>query len=166
MIAVLGSIIGFLRYNINPSKLFMGDSGSQFIGLFVAFFTIKYLWNLGSITENHSWVSFIITLTALTPAAADTLSVVINRLRKGKSPMVGGKDHTTHFLVYAGKSDKEVWYIFLIIGFLSFVLSAIIVFMVLKGFINWIILFNLFFIIVFYFLHRNTLKHKIPTKSN
>lgn len=166
IISVLGAIVGFLRYNINPSKLFMGDSGSQFIGLFVSFFTIKYLWNLGSITENHSWISFIVTLTALTPAAADTLSVVINRLKKGKSPMVGGKDHTTHHLVYAGKTDKEVWYIFSIIGFLSFIFSVFIVYLVMAEKINWILLFILFFVFVFYYLFRNTLKNQMPTKTD
>ncbi len=156
IVAMLGAIIGFLRYNINPSKMFMGDAGSQFIGFFVAFFTIKYLWNLGSITQNHSWVSLIITLTALTPAAADTLTVVINRIKAGKSPMVGGKDHTTHHLVYAGLSDRQVWYVFLLIGFLSFVLSILIIYLVRHNFIKIIPLFLIFFILVFGVLYRNT----------
>lgn len=162
IVSVLGALIGFLKFNVNPSKLFMGDSGSQFIGLFVAFFTIKYLWNLGAVTQNHSWVSLIITLTALTPAAADTLSVVINRLKEGKSPMIGGKDHTTHHLVYSGKSDKQVWYIFTFIGILSCLLSAAIVYLVIHGFVTWTIAFILFFIIVFIFLYRNTIKYNVP----
>jgi UDP-GlcNAc:undecaprenyl-phosphate GlcNAc-1-phosphate transferase len=162
IVCVLGAIVGFLRYNINPSKIFMGDAGSQFIGMFVAFFTIKYLWNLGSETQNHSWVSLIITLTALTPAAADTLTVVINRLRNGKSPMVGGKDHTTHHLVYAGYNDKQVWYIFMLIGMLSFVLAVIIVFLVREQRIAPIVFFLFFFAAIFGLLYRNTLVHKAP----
>jgi len=160
IVAVIGSIVGFLRYNINPSKMFMGDAGSQFIGLFVAFFTIKYLWNLGAITENHSWVSIVITLVALTPAAADTLTVVINRLKAGKSPMVGGKDHTTHHLVYAGLNDRQVWYVFTFIGFLSFCFSALIIYLVRHKTILPILGFILFFGIVFYYLYRNTILYK------
>ena len=160
VVAVIGSILGFLRYNINPSKMFMGDAGSQFIGLFVAFFTIKFLWNLGAITQTHSWVSLILALTALTPAAADTLTVVINRLKAGKSPMVGGKDHTTHHLVYAGFKDRQVWMIFSVIGFGSFLLSVGIIYLVLIRSIDVTILFLLYFVIVFGILYRNTLKYK------
>jgi UDP-GlcNAc:undecaprenyl-phosphate GlcNAc-1-phosphate transferase len=158
LIAVIGSILGFLKYNINPSKMFMGDAGSQFIGLFVAFFSIKFLWNLGSVTENSSWVSLIVTLTALTPAAADTLTVVINRLLEGKSPMVGGKDHTTHHLVYAGFKDKEVWMIFSAIGFISFVLSVSIIYLVIHEKIHFTLFFLLYFLVVFLLLYRNTIK--------
>ena len=157
---IVGEIIGFLFYNWHPSKMFMGDAGSQFIGLFVAFFTIKFLWNLGSITQTHSWVSLILTLTALTPAAADTLTVVINRLKAGKSPMVGGKDHTTHHLVYAGFKDRQVWIIFSVIGFGSFLLSVGIIYLVLMSFLEATVLFLLYFVVVFGILYRNTLKYK------
>ena len=128
--------------------------------LFVAFFTIKFLWNLGSITQTHSWVSLILTLTALTPVAADTLTVVINRLKAGKSPMVGGKDHTTHHLVYAGFKDRQVWMIFSVIGFVSFLLSVGIIYLVLMSFLEATILFLLYFLIVFGILYRNTIKYK------
>jgi UDP-GlcNAc:undecaprenyl-phosphate GlcNAc-1-phosphate transferase len=140
--------------------MFMGDAGSQFIGLFVAFFTVKYLWNLGSLTENHSWVSIVITLVALTPAAADTLTVVINRLKAGKSPMVGGKDHTTHHLVYVGFNDRQVWYIFTLIGFLSFAFSVLIIYLVKNNIILPNLSFLLFFLFVFYMLYRNTIIYK------
>lgn len=159
LIAVIGAILGFLKYNINPSKMFMGDAGSQFIGLFVAFFTIKFLWNLDGVTEHHPWVSLILTLTALTPAAADTLTVVINRLLEGKSPMVGGKDHTTHHLVYAGFKDKQVWIIFSVIGFISFVLSVLIVYLALNNQLHYIAFFLLYFLLVFGLLYRNTIKY-------
>jgi UDP-GlcNAc:undecaprenyl-phosphate GlcNAc-1-phosphate transferase len=138
----------------------MGDAGSQFVGLFVAFFSIKYLWNLGATTEQNSWISVIITLVALTPAAADTLTVVINRLRAGKSPMVGGKDHTTHHLVYAGYSDIQVWYIFSLIGLLSFLFSVLIVYLTIHNILLPNLFFILFFILVFILLYRNTIKFK------
>ena len=163
LVAVIGSILGFLRYNINPAKMFMGDAGSQFIGLFVAFFTIKFLWNLGSITQSHSWTSLILALTALTHAAADTLSVVVNRLKAGKSPMLGGKDHTTHDLVYAGFQDRQVWIIFSLIGFVAFLLSVAIIYLVLIGRIEETMIFLLYFIAVFLILYRYTIKYKRST---
>jgi len=165
LVGVLGALLGFLYFNINPSKLFMGDAGSQFIGLFVAFFSIKYLWNLGSTTLNHSWVSVIITLTALTPAAIDSLTVTINRLKQGKSPMQGGKDHTTHHLVYAGFTDKQVWYLFLLLGFLSFVCSLSILYLTVNNYIYETLFFLVFFIVCFVLLYRVTLKYK-PKKNN
>ena len=165
IVAMLGALSGFLYFNINPSKLFMGDAGSQFLGLFVAFFSIKYLWNLGSTTEHNSWISLVITLVALTPAAADTLTVVINRIRAGKSPMVGGKDHTTHHLVYAGYSDKQVWIIFSLIGLFSFLLSVLIVYLTIHDVIIPNLFFIIFFAIVFGLLYRNTLKYKPKSQS-
>ena len=165
LIGVIGSILGFLKYNINPAKMFMGDAGSQFIGLFVAFFSIKFLWNLGSVTQNSSWVSLIVTLTALTPAAADTLTVVINRILEGKSPMVGGKDHTTHHLVYAGFKDKQVWMIFSLIGFISFILSVSIIYLVLSEKIQFTLFFLFYFLVVFLLLYRNTLKYTLKKEK-
>lgn len=164
VVGVIGALMGFLYFNIHPSKLFMGDAGSQFIGLFVAFFSIKYLWNLGSITQSNSWVSIVITLIALTPAAVDSLTVTINRLKAGKSPMQGGKDHTTHHLVYAGYNDRQVWYIFSLIGLLSFLLSIVILYLTVNSrenpdLIYFTLIFLLFFIVVFILLYSLTLKY-------
>lgn len=164
MVSMLGALLGFLRFNINPSRIFMGDAGSQFIGLFVAFFAIKFLWNIGPITQNHSWTGIIVTLVAFTPAAADTLTVVINRLRIGQSPMVGGKDHTTHHLVYAGYSDRQVWYIFLMISIVSALLALGIIYLIKMGVIVPVVLFVLYFALVFYYLYRNTRKYPEPKR--
>lgn len=166
LIAMIGAVLGFLIYNINPSKLFMGDAGSQFIGLFVAFFSIKFLWNVGSETTHSSWLGIVITLIAFTPAAADTFTVVINRLKKGQSPMVGGKDHTTHHLVYSGLGDKAVWYIFSIIGLISSILAIGMVYLLKYDIILPIILSCVYFLVVFGLLYRNTIKYQAPVKSD
>jgi UDP-GlcNAc:undecaprenyl-phosphate GlcNAc-1-phosphate transferase len=158
LIAVLGAIIGFLYFNIHPSRLFMGDAGSQFIALFVAFVAIKFLWNVSAVSESNAWASVILVLIAFTPAAADTLTVVINRLKKGKSPMVGGKDHTTHHLVYSGLNDRQVWYVFSTIGCISFVLAVAIIYLIKLNVIVPILFFLLYFIVVFILLYRNTIK--------
>jgi UDP-GlcNAc:undecaprenyl-phosphate GlcNAc-1-phosphate transferase len=160
MLGMIGAIIGFLCFNIHPSKIFMGDAGSQFIGLFVAFISIKFLLNVGSITQTPSWTSMLLTLIAFTPAAVDTFTVIINRLKAGKSPMVGGKDHTTHYLVYAGYNDRQVWYVFTAISVLSCLLSCFMIHLILHGKTFEIVLCLPFFVFTFLLLYRNTIKFK------
>ena len=164
MVSVIGAVLGFLTMNVHPSKLFMGDAGSQFIGLFVAFFGIEFFWNIPSYYELPSWIGACITLVAFTPTAVDTLTVVINRLKRGQSPMVGGKDHTTHHLVYAGLKDIQVWYVFLLVGLIACLLAVAMVNMVILGTITPIAFFPAYFVFVFIILYRNTLK--FPAKQN
>jgi UDP-GlcNAc:undecaprenyl-phosphate/decaprenyl-phosphate GlcNAc-1-phosphate transferase len=165
LIAMIGAIAGFLIYNVHPSKLFMGDAGSQFIGLYVAFFAIKNLWNVGADTGHSSWLGIVITLIAFTPAAADTFAVVINRLRNGSSPMIGGKDHTTHHLVYSGLSEKKVWYVFIGVGLVSSFLAILMVDFLKHDFLFPLVLSCAYFLMVFGYLFRVTLKHKAPVKN-
>jgi len=161
-VALIGGVIGFLTMNIHPSKLFMGDAGSQFIGFFVAFYGVKFLWGVSTDTMSQSWLGLCIVLVAFTPAAIDTITVVINRLKRGKSPLVGGKDHTTHHLVYAGFSDFKVWLIFLLIGFIAFALTlAMVNLVMIKAFLP-VLLFPAYTVFVFILLYRNTIKYKEP----
>ncbi|MNJ88762.1 putative undecaprenyl-phosphate N-acetylglucosaminyl 1-phosphate transferase [compost metagenome] len=156
----IGAIMGFLSFNLHPSKLFMGDAGSQFIGLFVSFFAIHELWNIGSMENLSPLTGGAVTLIAFTPAISDTLTVVINRLRKGKSPMVGGKDHTTHHLVYSGLNDKQVWIVFLGIGLMATLVTILAVVFAKMG-NPWMAFFlTSYFFAVFFVLYRNTIIHK------
>ena len=156
---IIGAVIGFLFFNLHPSKMFMGDTGSQFLALIVAFFGVKYLWNAIPSTGAGSWTSALLTLTAFTPAAADTLTVVINRLRKGKSPMVGGKDHTTHHMVYAGFNDRQVWWGFVFFGLLSFLMAVSMIYLMNDRITSSLAIFGIYFLIVFGYLYRNTIKY-------
>ena len=160
--AEIGALVGFLCYNINPAKMFMGDTGSQFIALFVSFFGIKALWNLPASYELPSWTSVFLILAAFTPAVADTLTVVINRTKRGVSVMLGGKDHTTHHLVYKGNSDFKVWLIFLLISVLSTLLAVVLCYFVSVSFVVPTVLALIFFLVVFILLYRNTIKYKAP----
>jgi len=164
LVAQLGAIIGFLRYNINPSKMFMGDAGSQFIGLFVAFYAIQGLWNTSSELEIPAWSGMLVVLTAFAPAASDTLTVVINRLRRGQSPMVGGKDHTTHHLVYKGLNDFQVWKVFLILSIISSIVAVGFILAMHNDFHAVSVLGLFFFLVVFFYLYKNTKKYKAPIK--
>lgn len=160
MVVCIGAMIAFLRFNVHPSKMFMGDGGSQFVGVIVAFFTIKVLFTKELFMYDSSMLGPVLALIILTPAAADTLTVVINRLKQGKSPMVGGKDHTTHHLVYSGKSDKQVWYVFLSLSILSCIIALLIFQFAREKQYLAIVLGFVYFITVFGFLYRNTIKYK------
>lgn len=162
LVSMIGALIGFLSMNIHPSKLFMGDAGSQFIGVFVAFFGLEFLVNSSTHLEQHSWLGLCVAIIAFTPAAVDTLTVVINRLKRGQSPMIGGKDHTTHHLVYAGLNDKKVWYVFLVIGACATLLSVAMVKLIKLNVILPILFFLIYFVFVFVILYRNTIKYKQP----
>lgn len=165
-IAIIGSLIGFLYYNWHPAKMFMGDTGSQFIGLYLAYASIDSLWRVGTSFENHRWLGFIICLVAFTPAAIDTLTVIINRLKRGQSPMVGGKDHTTHHLVYKGLKDNQVARVFVFLGLLSTTLAIFFVYLVSINII-WPLAFGvLYFVFVFLWIYRITLKYKTPESQH
>jgi UDP-GlcNAc:undecaprenyl-phosphate GlcNAc-1-phosphate transferase len=154
----IGAIVGFLFFNLHPSKMFMGDTGSQFLALIVAFFGIKFLWNTLPDSSSSAWATGLLTLTVFTPAAADTLTVVINRLRKGKSPMVGGKDHTTHHMVYAGFNDRQVWWGFTFFGLFSFLIAIAMLYLINNRNSAFLALFGVYFLAVFGYLYRNTIK--------
>lgn len=154
----IGALVGFLYFNIHPSKLFMGDAGSQFIGLFTAFFAIHDLSNIGLKTNESPLIGLIIILIAFGPALVDTLSVVINRLKKGQNPMVGGKDHTTHHLVYAGYTDKQVWYIFLLLSIVSLIVSIIAIYAAKWNMIGLVYGLTIYVVVLFVFLYEKTIR--------
>ncbi len=166
-IAVIGSIIGFLYHNIHPSKLFMGDAGSQFIGFFVAFMSIEFLANTNSISASlgFNWQGLILVLIVFTVPFADTVSVIINRLSKGIPPYVGGKDHTTHHLVYKGKTDRQVWILFTSLAIFSTLIACVLIqYKDQLSFVYWII--GLMYpILVFIGLFYVTRKYKEPLKK-
>lgn len=161
MISCTGTMIGFLFFNVHPSKMFMGDGGSQFVGVVIAFFTIRSFMQ-NSLAFEIDFPGVVMAVACLTPAAADTLTVVINRLKRGQSPMIGGKDHTTHHLVYSGKNDFQVWLIFLGIGLLS-VVATIAVYQISQfNLLGSVLLGASYFLVVFVYLYRNTIKYKAP----
>lgn len=127
LIGLLGALIGFLYYNWNPSKIYMGDTGSQFLGALLAAISIIYFWNTPFDTNSKIQLKqLLLTIIVFVLPIADTATVVINRLLKKQSPFVGGKDHTTHHLSYLGFSDKQVALIFIAIASISVIITFII----------------------------------------
>ncbi len=126
MVGVLGSLVGFLYFNWNPSKMFMGDTGSQFLGVFLAVCGIEYFWgyrdNTGDILELKQ---FVIPMLMFIVPLIDTITVTIRRLMRKQSPFVGGKDHITHMLFFFGFKERMVALILISISLLSIPLSVL-----------------------------------------
>lgn len=126
-IGVMAALIGFLYFNWNPSSMYMGDTGSQFLGVFLAAMGIKFLWNATPPSGDLiSAKNLILPMLVFILPIIDTTTVTINRLLRGKSPFVGGKDHTTHALAYLGLNDRQVAVVFGIISLISLFLVFLI----------------------------------------
>lgn len=150
LVGVIASLISFLYYNWNPSRMYMGDTGSQFLGAFLAAIGIMYLWNDYYALPDSLVISrqFIIVSMCFILPLIDTTVVVFNRLAAGRSPFVGGKDHTTHSLAYLGLSDRQVATCFLLLS----VLSIIIIYVIENFIVDWTHLYTLLFGIYFLLL--------------
>ena len=105
---MIGATLGFLLYNFHPAKLFMGDSGSMFLGYIISIISL-----LGF--KNVTLTSFIVPVLILAIPILDTLFAIIRRLLKGQSFAKADKEHFHHqILRMAGNQTKTVLIIYLI----------------------------------------------------
>jgi UDP-GlcNAc:undecaprenyl-phosphate/decaprenyl-phosphate GlcNAc-1-phosphate transferase len=102
-LAVSGSCLGFLFYNFNPAKVFMGDCGSLFLGFLLASATLVGSWKDAS----HLSLVLLIPVLLLGVPIFDTTLVTILRKLHGRPASQGGKDHTSHRLVALGFSERK-----------------------------------------------------------
>ncbi len=153
---IIASLFAFLRYNWNPSKMYMGDTGSQFLGILLAALGIKFLWNPVGLGQISIMKQVFIVLITFLPTLVDTTTVIINRVAKGNSPFIGGKDHTTHFLSYLGFTDKQVAVFMLVVSLIGCGLVYFIVTKIDEWTMTHTVLFSFYCIIVFSFLFTIT----------
>jgi UDP-GlcNAc:undecaprenyl-phosphate GlcNAc-1-phosphate transferase len=99
-IAVGGSVLGFLRFNSYPAQLFMGDAGSQLLGFVAVVLAIK-------MAQQSSGISVILPLIIFGIPILDTLTVMIKRLAKGRSPFSADRNHFHHQLMAIGLFHTE-----------------------------------------------------------
>jgi len=102
-LASAGACLGFLPYNLNPAKVFMGDCGSLFLGYILSTLAILGFWQNASPTFPLLAAPVLI----LGYAVFDTTLVTVLRLKAGGRPWIGGKDHSSHRLVKLGLSEKR-----------------------------------------------------------
>ncbi len=101
--ALAGACAGFLVYNWNPAHIFMGDTGSLFLGFLLAAVGIKLRF-----PSNSDTITWMIPVLVLAVPVFDTTLVFISRLRRGKNPLTTpGKDHISHRLAFLTGSRRE-----------------------------------------------------------
>ena len=125
-LALAGSCLGFLRYNFNPAMIFMGDCGSLFLG-----YTLATLAVLGCWQSSSPFVgTFFAPILIMGVAIFDTALVTVLRLKHGRMPWQGGKDHSSHRLVSILRgSEKGAVLILYCIAIIAGVLGLIITFL-------------------------------------
>ena len=119
-VVLLFVILGFFVYNFPPAKLYLGDSGSLFIGFCLGFLSILFTWN----SEQDYLLSYTLSpvLLFFTIPLLDFLVIMWHRISNGISPTQGGTDHISHRLLAKGFSEKQVLFLFFIFSALNFVL--------------------------------------------
>ncbi len=103
LLLIVGSLVGFLWHNRPPARLFMGDAGSYLVGYLLAMATLTGTFAGG----NMRWYAILGPLCVLAVPLYDTATVVLIRLRSGRSPFVGDKSHFSHRLVEMGLSKPQ-----------------------------------------------------------
>lgn len=117
--AVAGAGFGFLPYNIHPAKIFMGDTGSTFLGFILGSISIVGLF------KSYAVISLAVPFLILGLPIFDTAFAIIRRLMRGQSPMHPDRGHVHHRLIDLGFDQKQTVIILLITsGLLS--LSAVV----------------------------------------
>ena len=119
MAALAGGCIGFLPYNMNPAKIFMGDTGSTFLGYILAVVSVNGLFKFYTI------ISFAVPFLMLGLPIFDTCFAFIRRIAHGQSPMHADRSHVHHRLIDMGFNQKQaVAVLYIISGILG--LSAVV----------------------------------------
>ena len=154
-ILLLFAIFGFFIFNFPPAKLYLGDSGSLFIGFCLGFLSILFIWNPGStkiLFFNLSPLLLFFTIPLL-----DFLVIMMHRFNNNVSLTTGGTDHISHRLIKKGFNEKQVLLIFLAYSFYNF--FFIVILLNLTSLIRFVIL--LIYILQLLYLYRYLLKLEV-----
>lgn len=141
-----GACLGFLPYNLNPAKIFMGDAGAMFLGFVLSVISIQGFFKVNAV------VSFGIPFLVLGLPIVDTAFAIIRRLLKGQHPFRADRKHLHHRLIDMGLNQKQSVSLLYAISallaisavlfaereFMGAVLVLVLAFVV--GSINWIVL--------------------------
>ncbi len=99
--AIAGATMGFLPFNVNPAKIFMGDTGALFLGYMLACFSVSGFF------KSFAAISFLIPFIVLGLPIFDTSFAILRRISKGKPIMAPDRSHLHHKLVDAGFSQRQ-----------------------------------------------------------
>ena len=122
MAALVGASVGFMPYNLNPAKMFMGDTGATFLGYILATMSIQGLF------KYYAVISFVVPFLILGLPIFDTAFAFIRRIAHGQSPMHADRSHIHHRLIDMGLNQKQavatLYVIFAILGLSAVVLTT------------------------------------------
>ena len=99
--ALVGACVGFMPYNLNPAKMFMGDTGATFLGYILATMSIQGLF------KYYAVISFVVPFLILGLPIFDTTFAFFRRLAHGQSPMQADRGHIHHRLIDMGLNQKQ-----------------------------------------------------------
>ncbi len=116
-----GSLLGFLRYNFNPAKIFMGDCGSMFIGFMLATIALQGSWK----ESTHLVMMVAIPALVLAVPIFDTAFVALARSFNSHGIFQGDKDHISHRMVVLGFSEKKTVIVLYIVSILFGAISIL-----------------------------------------
>ena len=154
-VVLCGTLLGILPYNFYKAKIFIGDSGSQFVGFILSVISVS-----GSNTLNGEFIILIPIIICGLPLF-DALTSIVRRKLRGKPIMEADKEHIHHKLVSFGNSHPKSVVIMYVIAFLF---SVIAIFMVVSNvlvFVFMIFVSMLLVIILIYLLDVFGLRNKI-----
>lgn len=163
---LVGACLGFMPYNINPAKIFMGDTGALMLGYILATVSVMGLFKF------YALVSFAVPILALALPMADTLFAIVRRVLRGQNPMTPDRGHFHHRLLDMGMSQKQA---VAVLYAVSAVLGLLAVSLASKGILHIVVLIAACVIavvagIIIYCRsakHRASEKHALPdTEEN
>ena len=99
--ALLGSCLGFIPYNMNPAKIFMGDTGATFLGFILACLSVQGLFKF------YAVISFAVPFLVLGVPIFDICFAFLRRILKGQNPMKADRGHVHHRLIDMGFNQKQ-----------------------------------------------------------
>lgn len=150
--ALAGACVGFLPYNISPARIFMGDTGSTFIGYVLAVASIQGLF------KTYALISFVVPFCMLGLPIFDVCFAVISRVSHGENPMKADRKHVHYRLLDMGFSKQQTVAVLYII---SGILGLAAVLMSTSGGSRWLLLLIAFLVIGYagylLFRHRRAL---------
>ena len=120
--ALTGACVGFIPYNLNPAKIFMGDVGSQLLGFILATVSIMGMFKF------HAIITFLVPVLAMSVPLADTVFAFFRRIVHGQSPFHADKGHFHHRLLAMGLNQKQavavLYAISAVLGLLAVLLAG------------------------------------------
>ncbi|HOL48894.1 MAG TPA: MraY family glycosyltransferase [bacterium] len=159
-LALAGSLTGFIKYNLPPAEIFMGDCGSLFIGYVLA------VIGLIGFNKSSTAMTLLIPIASLTIPISDTIIAIIRRSMRKKRIFDADKEHIHHRLLNIGLSDRQVLIILIIISLYFSIISLLMINLSKQASLILFILMLISIIILLSFLKKIEIRFYLKKKSS